>query len=636
MKVGSFQDSERRGSGTTHHEPRWLCLPSGVALALLVFGAAAPAPATTNLAEAYAAAGFDPFYPGNAVVVIFSDPHLNLLPTEAVVTTNFNGWLIAAINAMNPPPARIIVAGDLTSSYSESPGWPPGPANIYWATNEFSLWYPALSAFTNIAISNIFWVPGNHDQVEQEANADLCCAWLHRPPHQVITVAGVTFLLMNGGNCGMPSEPERQWVLSQAAATAPSAPLAVVVHQAPFSGIATERGIALLLRDAFGPRTNFWWSFSGHGHTQSDQVLAVGQSRVYMNDTATVNTNLPGGLDHRVGFYILGLSNGIAGSFYYYRDTGDFRVMEAPDWAHPLPFRAGFEDVPGLLWRRFKSAAPAPEVLVSSSSGSIYWYAYTRELQWALPLSRHANQATHFLLLSALVTGTVSFSADRTNWVDVNCVQGTNQLSSYPIPPGFISLPTVYARLLCNDADTFIGGWGLSSTNPPPWTTFPQLAAIPDQRTLVGRPVSVQAAATDPYVPPDVLSWSLLSAPVGATLDQTGCFRWTPRSDSVGQSSTVILKVQDAGTPEMSASRSFQIFVESTSAPALTARLLPGPALELRSPCLTGARYSLWSSTNLSLWTLTCQTSSPAAELRFVQPLDPFGSCFYRLLLVAQ
>jgi len=530
--------------------------------------AALPAQAYTNLVDAYSAIGFDPTAPGNAVVVLFSDPHMNLNPlsglTPGVVTTNLDPRLIGQVNAMVPPPARIIVSGDLITSYSTTPGKTPD-WNVVRArgSNEMCLWLSAIQSFTNIPQTDILWVPGNHDQDPRETNAELFCQMFPTmPPYQFFDLAGIRFFLLNGGNQAFPSEAERQWLNQQVDLTSPTQTVAVVIHQQPFI---SGRGNPILLRECFQTWQAPWWVFCGHGHyLGAGAVYDIGSSNVFMCTLGSANTNAFHGQDMNPGFLVLCLSNGIAGRIYFHLKDGSFQALPEPDWRHPVHYAAAFEDETGLLWRREKTPGRMPEVIVTNiwyDAG--YSYAGPNELQWALPLGLHGNQATHFLLLSYLSgSNTMSFSADRTNWIEVPIPERTNLLYAFPIPASMASMPTGYARFCSFSGDLGVDAWGLATTHPPPWTTFPQLAPVPDQSTIAGRLFTLTNLAIDPYAPPDTLTFSLLSAPAGATIDShSGLFSWRPTVPDSPTTAIVAVKVCDSGSVPMCATQQFSIAV---------------------------------------------------------------------------
>jgi hypothetical protein len=85
--------------------------------------------------------------------------------------------------------------------------------------------------------------------------------------------------------------------------------------------------------------------------------------------------------------------------------------------------------------------------------------------------------------------------------------------------------------------------------------------------------VVVTNTATDFDVPANVLTYSLLNAPAGASIDANGVIGWIP-SEAQGPSTNVITTVvTDNGTPHLSATNSFTVTVlEVNSAPALNPR----------------------------------------------------------------
>jgi hypothetical protein len=76
-----------------------------------------------------------------------------------------------------------------------------------------------------------------------------------------------------------------------------------------------------------------------------------------------------------------------------------------------------------------------------------------------------------------------------------------------------------------------------------------------------GTLVTLTASATDADVPANTLTYSLATAPTGATIQPaTGAFSWTPSSGQTGVH-TVTVRVTDNGAPAASATTSFTITV---------------------------------------------------------------------------
>ena len=108
-----------------------------------------------TLASAYAAMGFDPNAPGNSTVVLMSDAHMVFDTNSTAFTTNLDARIVNAINSITPPPAKLLVSGDVSTTYSLTPGFVPGGDwYIYYGTNEMNCWLSAIQAITNIAQTN--------------------------------------------------------------------------------------------------------------------------------------------------------------------------------------------------------------------------------------------------------------------------------------------------------------------------------------------------------------------------------------------------------------------------------------------------------------------------------------------------
>lgn len=595
--------------------------------------------AYSTLDSAYAALGFDPYASSNSVVVVFSDPHLCLDLTAGpapVPITNLNPRLVNTVNAMQPPPAKILVSGDVVSTYSIAPGMiPGGDWYLTYGTNEMNLWWPALQAFTNISPENILWCPGNHDQDPREANADMLCQILGRPPHTAFDLNGIRFLLMNSGNYADPPLAEKEWLWQQVALLSPTQTVAVMVHQPPLDGVAIDRGIMLLLRDVFKDWQARWYILCGHAHSQAITVADVGRSNVAMMVSGTVNTNVFKGLTYHAGFRFLCLSNGIAGTIYYHFNNGDFEVEPQPKWQNPDKFIAAFEQTPGLLWRRLKDANPPPEVLqVKCGLDSTNWWAYTWDLQWQLNLACHSNLATHFLLLGSGIhpISTIEFSADRTNWVNTAFSEPTNSLFTFPIPPEYRTNPTVYVRFTSViSGNNFIGGWGLATTSSVPLVTYPQLMPLPDQTVLAGRALVLTNVMVNPYAPPDKFQFSLLDGPEGSTVNPTnGIFHWQPPIAGAPQTVTATMKVADYGTPVMSATQQIHITVVRPAQPELTVWPHSG-YFHLHVSGDAGLTYTIWRSIDLQQWLPVTVTNPSATPFELLLPIGDQPQEFYRV-----
>ena len=100
--------------------------------------------------------------------------------------------------------------------------------------------------------------------------------------------------------------------------------------------------------------------------------------------------------------------------------------------------------------------------------------------------------------------------------------------------------------------------------------TPPTLAPISDRRINAGFTLTITNSATDAQVPPQTLTFGLVSSPEGAQIDPiSGVFRWRPTVAQAGATNLVGVKVTDSGTPPLSATQQFRIFVNDTTRPTL-------------------------------------------------------------------
>jgi hypothetical protein len=92
----------------------------------------------------------------------------------------------------------------------------------------------------------------------------------------------------------------------------------------------------------------------------------------------------------------------------------------------------------------------------------------------------------------------------------------------------------------------------------------PVLGAIGNQTVLPAQSLSLAFSASDSDIPANTLTFSLDSAPAGATVTSDGHFSWTPTFDQAGSTNTVIVRVTDNGVPPLSNSQGFSTLVSNT------------------------------------------------------------------------
>jgi hypothetical protein len=166
------------------------------------------------------------------------------------------------------------------------------------------------------------------------------------------------------------------------------------------------------------------------------------------------------------------------------------------------------------------------------------------------------------------------------------------------------------------------------SVTMPPYTmmvytipilnTAPVLAAIGNQTVNVGQIIAFTANATDTDLPPQTLTFNLLSAPTNATLSASGNFLWRPDIAQSGTTNFISLEVTDNGTPALSATQNFAVMVAPLASPSVSPATWGNGRFTLQVNGEAGPDYAVQGSTNLIDWSMRFVTNSPAMPFQWV------------------
>ena len=166
----------------------------------------------------------------------------------------------------------------------------------------------------------------------------------------------------------------------------------------------------------------------------------------------------------------------------------------------------------------------------------------------------------------------------------------------------------------------------------------PSITSMPNQVRMAGATLTVGTPASDPDVPPQPFTFTLLTAPPGATVNaSSGLIRWHPLVALGGATSnhTFRVKVDDNGAPNLSATQTFTVTVfQPTEPPTVDSVFVNNGNFTLSVSGQAGPDYTLVASTNLVQWTPLLITN-PAALPVWLS--DPEGMTnhqrFYRVLM---
>jgi hypothetical protein len=163
----------------------------------------------------------------------------------------------------------------------------------------------------------------------------------------------------------------------------------------------------------------------------------------------------------------------------------------------------------------------------------------------------------------------------------------------------------------------------------------PTLSPIPNQVTNAGTALTLTNSASDPDLPWQTLTFSLLAAPAGATIGtNTGIFTWRPPVSQANTTNVVQVKVADNGTPVLSATQSFSVKVNPLAAPTLSAMAVGSGGFGFQVGGDFGPDYWIQASTNLLDWSTVFTTNSPAVPFDWVDTeAGVWPARFYRVRL---
>ena len=136
-------------------------------------------------------------------------------------------------------------------------------------------------------------------------------------------------------------------------------------------------------------------------------------------------------------------------------------------------------------------------------------------------------------------------------------------------------------------------------------------------------------------MPPQALTFSLTSGPTNATIDpSTGAFSFRPLVSQAGATCPITVTVTDNGAGNLSASQSFNVFVNTLTQPDISSPTLVGGQFNLAVDGQSGPDYAVQASTNLVDWQTVFSTNSPAMPFQWADPnAGTFPMRFYRIIV---
>jgi len=162
--------------------------------------------------------------------------------------------------------------------------------------------------------------------------------------------------------------------------------------------------------------------------------------------------------------------------------------------------------------------------------------------------------------------------------------------------------------------------------------TAPVLASISNQAINVGVSLLITNHATDSDVPAQALAYSLPIGPTNATLGgSNGILYWRPLVTQANSTNQFAVVVTDNGTPNLSATQSFNVAVNALAAPIFTLPTLTGGQIDFSISGQTGPDYAVQISSGLTSWSTVFITNSPAMPFIWMTNSGALPQQFYRI-----
>jgi hypothetical protein len=122
----------------------------------------------------------------------------------------------------------------------------------------------------------------------------------------------------------------------------------------------------------------------------------------------------------------------------------------------------------------------------------------------------------------------------------------------------------------------------------------PVLASLSGATVHAGTPFAASLAATDPDLPANTFTYSLVSGPGGATVTPAGAVNWNAPIEAAGSVVEFTVRATDDGTPPQAGDETFQVTVAGPV--EILGSVAAGDAIEITWRALPGLTYRLISA----------------------------------------
>ena len=164
--------------------------------------------------------------------------------------------------------------------------------------------------------------------------------------------------------------------------------------------------------------------------------------------------------------------------------------------------------------------------------------------------------------------------------------------------------------------------------------TAPVLQSIFDRIINVGYTLTIENDAVDYDIPAQTLTYTLPTAPTNATIGSiSGNLSWRPLVTQANTTNAFSVVVTDNGTPSMSATQTFNVFVNPLTLPSILSSQISSGQIGLTVSGQAGPDYAIQVSTNLTNWTTLLITNPASLPFSWNSSTETEPAQFYRIMM---
>tara|TARA_R110000822_G_scaffold11698_6_gene42475 strand:- start:2415 stop:4235 length:1821 start_codon:yes stop_codon:yes gene_type:complete len=410
---------------------------------------------------------------GHSWVLFISDIHFEALGAQ---TNSFAPGIEKEFKRLqtNSPPDKVVIGGDILSSYVLSFGYGPYPDNY----GEVEAGKANASIPRVMGVLDYIHILGNHDTGPNEdpPNSFLVskCPWYDGVMHHSWELNGVhNVAVSTTHDADLAKSGGTVYLKAYLDAITDTKDVIIYIHQPALASLSAEYGMREgILAAVPAGMTNNITILGGHQHLFGDQMYTVHATTAHQWTIACASPDAfnPDGSSPAMAALIL-KDGAIVDRMVFNGASSLWTVMGYNvdrGTAADLPEQtAGVDGVLDIFYKEgsYDRAGKIVSAETTTWRDTGSWLASVKEMQVVFPLPEDSN---NFFVSSATTPTTPMVSLDGSSWEAVSATLA-NGILNYPIPTLLIGDGTTSLHFKADWAGANgVGGWGFSTVYIPP------------------------------------------------------------------------------------------------------------------------------------------------------------------------